>query len=111
MLFPTKTFSKFIALLVMLPIAGFMIWFWYSTGYLVVDGYILIKYGPIKKRGPIKEISKISKTKNPLSAPALSMDRLEIIYGKHFDMALVSPERQQEFIDLLLRENPNIRLG
>ncbi|MEG6616749.1 PH domain-containing protein [Peptococcaceae bacterium 1198_IL3148] len=101
--------GEYVALLIMLPIAVFMLWFWYTTGYQVADGDIVVKYGPIKKRVPIKEISKINKTKNPISAPALSMDRLEIIYGKHYDMVLISPVRQQEFIDLLLQENPDIR--
>ncbi len=107
---PPLLAGEFVALLIMLPIAGFIYWFWSTTGYLVADGYLVIKYGPIRKKVLIKEISKITKTRNPISAPALSLDRLEITYGK-YGLAIISPEKQEEFIALLLQENPNIRVG
>lgn len=73
------------------------IWGWFTTGYFIEEEKLIIQSGPLKKTIVISEIKKIVRTKNPLSAPALSMDRLEISYGK-FEMALVSPKDRHQFI-------------
>lgn len=101
---------EWVAFAVMSPIAGFMIWLWFRTGYLLTDKQIKIMYGPLKKTINISDISKINKSKNPLSAPALSFNRLEIVYGKFYDFTLISPVNEREFILKLLKENPNIQL-
>lgn len=107
---PSLIEPHLVGIILGLLIAIFIGWFWFSTGYLVKDGMIKIKYGLYKKIVPIKEISRINKTKTPFSAPALSIDRLEIIHGKFFDGAIVSPVKKREFIELLIKENPNIQL-
>lgn len=93
-----------------IPLAILFVWGWYSTGYIVESDLLTIQSGPMKKRIPIKEIKKISKTKNPLSSPALSMDRLEIIYGEDYSMALVSPKNKQAFTSMLKNMNPQIEV-
>ena len=57
----------------------------------------------------IKSIRKIYRTNNPLSSPALSLDRLAIVYNK-FDEILISPKEINEFIDELLKINPSIEI-
>lgn len=57
----------------------------------------------------IKSIRKIYRTNNPLSSPALSLDRLAIVYNK-FDEILISPRERNEFIDELLKINPSIEI-
>lgn len=57
----------------------------------------------------IKSIRKITETYNPLSSPAASIDRLEIIYNK-FDSVIISPKHKKEFIQNLLEINPNIEI-
>lgn len=57
----------------------------------------------------IHTIRKVYKTKNPISSPALSLNRLAIVYNK-FDEILISPQFQKEFIDELLKVNPNIEV-
>lgn len=101
--------KNFIGLIIGLIIAIFIGWLWFTTGYFIGNGKITIKFGPFKKIVHIKDISKINKTRSPFSAPALSMDRLEINYGK-FDGVLISPINEYEFIHLLLQENPNIQV-
>lgn len=95
--------------LIMLPIDIVLIWFWFTTGYILERETLIIKFGPFKNKVSIMEISKIKGTKNPLSAPALSMDRLEITYGR-FNFALVSPKEKQLFITKLLEINPHIEV-
>lgn len=64
----------------------------------------------MKKRISIKDIRKISRTKNPLAAPALSYDRLEILYGSQFQAELVSPKDKQQFVSLLKSIHPQIEV-
>ncbi len=57
----------------------------------------------------IHSVRKIYKTHNPLSSPALSLDRIAIVYNK-FDEILISPKNKKEFIEELLKINPNIEV-
>lgn len=93
-----------------IPLAILLIWSWFTTGYTVENEQIIIRYGPMKKRISIKDIRKISRTKNPLAAPALSFDRLEILYGSQFQAELVSPKDKQQFVSLLKSIHPQIEV-
>ncbi|PFE03342.1 hypothetical protein COE15_26250 [Bacillus cereus] len=93
-----------------IPLAILLIWSWFTTGNKVEDEQIIIRYGPMKKRISIKDIRKISRTKNPLAAPALSFDRLEILYGSQFQGGLVSPKDKQQFVSLLKSIHPQIEV-
>lgn len=57
----------------------------------------------------ILSIKKVYRTNNPLSSPALSLDRIAIVYNK-YDEILISPKEQSAFIAHLLSINPNIVL-
>ena len=100
----------YVVLVFTVPLAVFLIWGWFCTGYEVSQGHLIIRNGPFKKKFLIKEIKTIAKTKNPLAAPALSMDRLEIIYDADSKMALVSPKEQLHFLAALKNINPEIKL-
>ncbi|KIL79283.1 PH domain-containing protein [Bacillus badius] len=91
-----------------LPLAVWLAWSWFATGYYLCDDWLIIKNGPIKKKIFIKEIRKVTKTKNPLAAPALSINRLEIIYGADFELALISPKDQEQFVSVLKSIHPPI---
>lgn len=99
------------ALFFTIPLAFLLVWSWFTTGYKVNNELLIIQNGPIKKKIPIKDIKKISKTKNPLASYALSIDRLEIMYGSDFGMVLVSPKGKQKFISLLKSINPQIEVN
>lgn len=55
----------------------------------------------------VNSIRKIYKTKNPLSSPALSIDRIAIVYNK-YDEVLISPKDKKGFVDAILQINSNI---
>ncbi|MYL45720.1 hypothetical protein GLV94_08675 [Virgibacillus halodenitrificans] len=86
-----------------------LLWIWFGTGYRVEGEFLKVRYGPFNSKIRIKEIKKIRRTKNPFTAPALSVDRLEILFGK-FDVINISPKSKSEFIYSLLTINPNIQL-
>lgn len=82
---------------------------WFTTKYIVEEEVIFIKSGPIKKRIFIQDIKKISNTKNPLAAYALSFDRLEILYGS-YETEIISPKDKEKFINLVKSKNPHIEI-
>ena len=84
----------------------------FSTTYYTIEGDSLkIKCGFLYNQTiPIAAIRKIESTRNPLSAPALSLDRLEISYGK-WDSVLVSPRGHRGFAQHLKELNPTIELN
>ena len=57
----------------------------------------------------IHSIRKIYRTNNPLSSPALSLDRIAVVYNT-YDEVLISPREREEFIEELLKINPNIEV-
>ncbi|QHV96661.1 PH domain-containing protein [Spirosoma endbachense] len=61
------------------------------------------------KEIPIASIKKIIETRNPISSPALSLDRIELVYNR-FDSVLLSPEDKMDFIADLLHQNPDIEV-
>jgi hypothetical protein len=71
-----------------------------------IDGENLIIWW---KKIEIKSIKKIYSTNNPLSSPALSLDRIAVVYNK-YDEVLISPKEREVFIRELLKINPNIEV-
>lgn len=76
---------------------GLPAWILTTTYYTLDDVELIVRSGPFKWRIPVAEIRTISKTSNPLSSPALSLDRLRIEYGKRSIM--ISPEDRDAFIE------------
>lgn len=77
-----------------------------STYYVIEGDTLLIRSGVAKWRVPVREIRSITPTRSALSAPALSLDRLRIVYGSK--AVMVSPEDKQRFIEALRAINPAI---
>lgn len=98
-----------IKIIILSPIGLFLLWFWFQTGYTIADNLLIIRYGPFKKNIQIDEIHSLRETKNPFSAPALSMDKLELSFTK-FDMVAISPKNKNEFVQQLLKQNPRIKI-
>lgn len=57
----------------------------------------------------IQQIKMISKTNTIMSAPALSFDRLEILYNK-FDTVVISPKEKVQFIEAIKKINPQVEV-
>lgn len=71
-----------------------------NTWYEVGTTDLRIVSGPLKWKIPISEITEIRPTRNPLSSPALSLDRLKISYGRK-KFVLVSPADKEGFVAVL----------
>ncbi|MEK4863892.1 PH domain-containing protein [Bacillus sp. FSL E2-8895] len=92
-----------------IPLAILFSWSWFSTKYIVKEEIIIITSGPVKKRIFIRDIKRISNTKNPIAAYALSFDRLEIVYGS-YETEIISPKNKEQFINLVKSKNPHIEI-
>lgn len=80
--------------------AGFPLWIMISTRYMVNANNLEIASGPFTWNIPIESITALRDSQSASASPALSLDRLEIIYGEDKSI-LVSPEDKMKFIEKL----------
>lgn len=75
--------------------------------YGVDDEHLTIRFGLVRKRIPLDDIREVRPTRNPLSSPALSLDRLRIDHGEGmFKSVMISPGDKQGFLsELAARAN------
>lgn len=83
----------------------------YGIRYDISDGQTLkVKAGIFYNINvPIEQIHTIEKTNSILSAPASSLDRIEVKYNK-YDSVVISPKNRADFIQELLKINPSITI-
>ncbi len=72
------------------------LWLLLNTRYGLDTSLLSVRCGPFHSRIPIADIQSITPTRNPLSSPALSLDRLRIEYG-HNRHVLISPRDRERF--------------
>lgn len=91
-----------------LLMAGFAVWILRSTEYAVGSEELRIRSGPFRWRVPLREIQEVRPTRNPISSPALSLDRLRIRYeGSRFGI-LLSPVDRERFLAELEARVPGL---
>jgi len=77
-----------------------LIWLSVITRYVVSADELTIHGGFYKVRIPLKDIISVESSKSLLAGPALSTDRLQIIYGNYKNI-LVSPKDKNGFLAAL----------
>lgn len=104
-LFPFDPSSLFMPVVISILFA-FM---WFGTRYKIAGDHIVVKAGPFKYTPiPVQKITSIKNTRTWLAAPALSLDRILISYGR-YDEIIISPRHKKEFIAALQQINPGIQ--
>lgn len=88
------------AVLMLVCAAGLPLWLMGSTSYTLGDQELLIVSGPFRWRVPIDSITLVKNTKNPLSSPALSLDRIQIDYSRGKSI-MISPNNKAQFLTAL----------
>lgn len=87
--------------LLMLPAVliglGLPLWLIATTRYIVNSTHLFIRSGPVALQVPVADITAITPTTNPLSSPALSLDRLRIDYGRG-QSVMISPRDKEQFL-------------
>ncbi|WP_033541254.1 PH domain-containing protein [Planococcus sp. CAU13] len=101
--------KQWIKIVVLFPFGFCLLWMWFKTGYTIQDNFLLIQFGPFNWKIRIDLIHSVRKTRNPFTDPALSMDKIEINYGR-FQTIGISPKNKFEFISELRKQNSNIKI-
>jgi hypothetical protein len=96
--------SALLSLGAMLGTIGLVALLALPTRYELHAAELVIRSGVIRYRVPYAAITSVAPSHNPLSAPAWSLDRLRIDYGKRF--ALISPKDREGFLRELQRRVP-----
>ncbi len=97
-------------IVIILPIIIFVAHMFVSTYYTIEQDILTIKCGFLYNNTiDITTIKKITESNNPISSPATSLDRLEIIYNK-YDSVIISPKHKTEFINEIIKLNPNVEV-
>ena len=79
---------------------GLPVWLAFSTDYRIEQDTLHIRSGPMSWTIKRDSITSVTPSRSLLSSPALSIDRLEIRYGKNKSI-LVSPRDKAAFIQAL----------
>ena len=93
------TFTLIVAALAIIALIGSIL---IGTHYTVEGNTLRIACGPFRKKVPLDAIESIEPTRNPLSSPALSLDRLLIRYGPR--RIMVSPADKAGFLKAIGQE-------
>lgn len=93
--FPHLIFYSLIILVIWLPI--------FNTYYVVENNTLVIKSLVFRWKININDITQIEPTHNPLSSPALSLDRLKIYYMKNGEVTsvMISPKDKETFLQAI----------
>lgn len=88
-----------------LLIAGIYFGLVFPLKYGLSDTQLIVRFGVCRKRIALADVSEVHRTFNPLSSPALSLDRLWVQYGKGlFGAVMISPADRDRFLDELARK-------
>ena len=89
--------------LILAATVGYVLWTFLSTHYELDDRELVVRSGLFRWRVPLDSIESVRPSRNPLSSPALSLDRLEVRYGAG-KWLLISPRERDRFLaDLAAR--------
>lgn len=83
--------------LILTPVLALFAWLFTTTKYEIRGDDLHVSSGPVKLNVQISQITSVKTTRNPLSSPALSLDRLEIRYGDG-KRTLISPKDKSGFL-------------
>ncbi|MEW9502166.1 PH domain-containing protein [Jeotgalibacillus marinus] len=91
-------------------VSAFLVWIWFTTGYLFTKDELVIRFGPFRSKIPYEKIQSYRDTRSVTSGPALSLDRLEILHDSGvMGVSIVSPVRKEEFKSELERRCPALK--
>ena len=75
-------------------------WMLLGTDYTIEPDRLVVRCGPLRWRIPLSDIHAVTPTHDAFSAPALSLDRLRIDYGRGRSV-MISPRDRTRFIAAL----------
>ena len=103
--------QKGIASLAIIPLmaTGSGLWLLIETWYGVTDTDLIVHCGPFRDTVPVASIRAIRPTRTVVSAPALSLDRLEVTHAG--GALVISPVDKAGFISAVRERNPAVQVS
>ena len=103
--------NNIIGMIFLLLMTLFFIHSMLTTWYKITADGMLIAHCSFfpEKRIAVSEITAVESSFLPVSSYALSLDRI-IIWKGNLQWLLISPVNKQEFVNVLRRMNPNIKI-
>ena len=95
--------------ILMTLMAAFVLWVLYGTRYTLTDKTLTVQSGPFRWVIDLEAIIEISRTRNPVSSPACSLDRLHIRYRPNPSGLMISPQDKDSFLRDLLERYPGLK--
>lgn len=99
-----------VAIMYAIILAAFLFLIYFTTGYTLQEKALFIQLGPIKRTIPYGEMRRVRKAFGLQPGPALSLDKLEIVYGDRMDHVFISPERDSVFLHELKQRCPRLKI-
>jgi hypothetical protein len=94
---------------VVLLAIGLFAWLLFGTAYVLTDdNQLIVRSGPMRRTLDVASIRSVKPTNSIWSAPALSLNRLEIM--TEGGPLVISPADRGRFLGELVRRAPGIRL-
>lgn len=87
-----------------LSLVVLIVWMWFFTGYTITDKDLAVRCGPVAFKIGLGKIRKVRRSRHPLSAPALSLDRLDVEYEDGY--TFISPADVEVFLKVLQERCP-----
>ncbi|TYR80754.1 PH domain-containing protein [Priestia megaterium] len=104
-----KEEARNIDLIVPVLLSLFILYTLIHAHFIIKDDHLIIVFGILNKKIPIQHIQRIHYTKNPISAPAWTLKRLQIdTYDRSILISL--PKDESGFFNALTAINKNINL-
>jgi len=98
-------------MVILLPVTVFVVHMFLTTNYTIEGNWLTVRSGFLYKNSiDIRTIHKIKTTSSIQSAPAVSLDRIEITYGKRAYI-IISPRFRDAFIADILAVNAEITVN
>jgi len=88
---------------------GLLAWIFLDTGYRITGEALLVRSGPLRMTVPLPDLRTARRTRSILSAPALSLRRLELTYGSG-KVVVISPLDETGFLLALKARAPQLEL-
>ncbi len=82
----------------------------YATYYMISGDRLIAHCGPFKSSVLLQNIEEVVPSHNPLSSPALSLDRLHVRTRGSLLGLLISPRDKQGFLADLVARAPHLRI-
>jgi len=100
---PTHAAFKIVFVVACVSGAALIPWILYGTSYTLTDEALLIRCGPFRHRVMVSTIQEVDPSRNAVSSPACSLDRLHIKYQGSRHGVLISPCDKRSFLEELSR--------